>query len=224
MFIGFFGNALPFALIGIGEQSIDSSTAAIMMGIMPITTVILAHLTIKEEPFTLKICVGILLGFSGLVVLVGADALAGLTATTAGQFSVLGAAICYAINTVYVRKSNASGGLKLATGSLICGAIMVTPICLWIDSPWTITPSAEGTASVIILSVFSTAVATVMYFHLVKQLGAATMSQVNYVIPVLGTIWGVTFMSEPLKASSIVALVLVLCGVAIISSQKRRVV
>ena len=191
------------------------------MGIMPITTVLLAHLTVSEEPFTKKTGIGIVLGFMGLMVLLGFDAISGLNATTTGQLSVLSAAICYAINTVYVRKNNPGTGPKLATGSLICGALMVTPISLLIDKPWMLQPSTESTISVIILSVFATAIATVMYFRLVKNLGAATMSQINYVIPVLGTIWGVSFMGDELKWSSIIALVLVVCGVVIISGQKR---
>jgi len=217
VFIGVFGNVLPFILIGSGEIAVDSGTAAILMGIMPVTTVLLAHLLVPEERFTPRIGLGILLGFSGLLVLVGVDALKGIGATTFAQLAILGAAICYAVNTVFVRRDTGLSGPTMAAGSQVAGCIMVWPLALWFDRPWTLNPTSEGIGAVLILSVFATSVATVFYFRIVKNLGASIMAQVNYIVPVLGTGWGILFLEERPHISALVALVLVLSAVAIIS-------
>ena len=101
--VGFMGNTLPFILISWGETHIDSSLAAIMMGIMPIATFVLAHYFIPDEPMTTRKVLGVCLGFGGLLTLVGWSALAGIGDNVLGQLAVLGGALCYGISTVFVR-------------------------------------------------------------------------------------------------------------------------
>lgn len=221
LFIGLMGNVFPFTLISLGETTIDSGMAAILMGIMPVATVLLAHLVVPEEPFTMRVGVGVIFGFSGVLMLVGVDALSGIGTTTWGQLSVLGGALCYAVTTVFVRRITTLGGPVMAAGSQICAALVAVPLALSLDQPWTLKPSLTALVAALILSVFATAFATLVYFRLVKNLGAATMSQVNYLIPVLGTLWGILFLAEQPQINAFIALALVITGVAIISSRNR---
>jgi drug/metabolite transporter (DMT)-like permease len=216
-FIGFFGNLLPFFLISYGEQSIDSGLAAILMGVMPVSTIVLAHLLIPEEPFSIRKGAGVALGFSGVLVLVGVDALAGFGESTLAQLAVLGGAVCYSITTVFVRRTVSLSGPEMAAGSQLAGAAMVIPLVLWVDHPWTLTPATSSLISVLILGVFSTAIATLIYFRLVKNLGAGRLSQVNYLIPVFGAAWGIMFLGERLQTTTFIALAMVLAGIAIAS-------
>jgi drug/metabolite transporter (DMT)-like permease len=222
VFIGVFGNILPFFLIGFGEQSVDSGLAAILMGIMPVATILLAHLLIPEEPFSLRRGVGVALGFGGVVVLVGIDALAGFGASTLAQIAIVGGALCYAVTTVFVRRTVHLPGPVMAAGSQIAAAAISVPVCLALDRPWTFEPGTGAVVSVLMLGLFSTALATLFYFRLVRNLGAGRLSQVNYLIPLLGALWGILFLGERPQASAIVALVMVLGGIAIVSRHDQR--
>ncbi len=218
--IGVVGNVTPFFLIGYGEQSVDSGLAAILMGAMPVVTIVLAHLVIPDEPFTLRRGAGVAMGFGGVIVLVGVDALGGFGASTFAQLAILGGAVCYSISTVFVRRTVTLSGPQLAAGSQIVGATVVVPLALVVERPWTFAPSASALWSMGMLGVFSTAVATLIYFRLVKRLGAGKLSQVNYLIPVLGAAWGMIFLGERFNPSTFVALAMVLTGIAIVSGRR----
>lgn len=220
-FIGLVGNVLPFYLIGYGEQSVDSALAAILMGIMPVATIVLAHLLIPEEPFSARRALGVATGFGGVLVLVGDDALRGFGGAALAQLAIVGGAVCYAISTVFVRRTVTMAGPVMAAGSQIAGATMVVPLAFWFESPLAYRPSTSALAAVVVLGVFSTAVAMLIYFRLVKQLGAGKMAQVNYLIPVLGAAWGVAFLGERFAPSTLLALAMVLAGIAIVSGRRR---
>ncbi|MFT5112156.1 MAG: drug/metabolite transporter (DMT)-like permease [Parasphingorhabdus sp.] len=222
LFIGIVGNILPFYLISYGELTIDSGMAAILMGIMPIATVLLAHLAIPDEPFTRLKALGVSVGFLGVITLVGWDALQSLATTTIAQLAVLGGASCYAVNTVFVRRTTTLSGSVMAAGSQLCGSIIIVPIALFSEAPWLLQPSNEALGAIIILGIFPTAVATLIYFRIVANLGASTMSQVNYVIPLLGAGWGVLFLAEQLRTSALLALLMVLTGLAIVNHARKR--
>lgn len=220
-FVGVVGNVIPFFLIGYGEQTVDSGLAAILMGVMPVVTIVLAHLLIPDEPFTLRRGAGVAMGFGGVVVLVGVDALGGFGTSTVAQLAVLGGAVCYSISTVFVRRAVTISGPLMAAGSQIVGAMVVVPLALAIERPWHYSPSPSSLVAVVMLGVFSTAIAMLIYFRLVKQLGAGKLSQVNYLIPVLGAAWGMLFLGERFNPSTFVALAMVLAGIAIVSGRRR---
>ncbi len=219
--VGVVGNVLPFFLIGYGEQTVDSGLAAILMGVMPVVTIVLAHLLIPDEPFTLRRGAGVLMGFGGVIVLVGVDALGGFGTSTIAQLAVLGGAVCYSISTVFVRRTVSLSGPLMAAGSQIVGAVVAIPLALGMERPWHYSPSASALVAVGMLGVFSTAIAVLIYFRLVKQLGAGKLSQVNYLIPVLGAAWGMLFLGERFNPSTFVALAMVLVGIAIVSGRRK---
>ncbi len=117
LFIGVFGNALPFTLIGWGELQVDSGLAAILMGVVPIATAMLAHMLSPDEPLSAGPLIGILIGFTGLVMLVGWQSLGGLQAQTLYQFAVLTGALSYAVTNVFARRYVQLPGRVLAAGA-----------------------------------------------------------------------------------------------------------
>ncbi|KAA3630675.1 MAG: EamA family transporter, partial [Proteobacteria bacterium] len=140
--------------------------------------------------------------------------------STLGQLAVLGGASCYAVNTVFVRRVVTMTGPVMAAGSQIAGMIIVVPLALVLDAPWRLDPDASSLASIVVLGLFSTALATLFYFRLVQNLGAGKMAQVNYVIPVLGAVWGMLFLGERFASSTFVALAMVLSGVVIVTRRR----
>jgi len=130
-FIGLVGNTLPFTLISWGEIHIDSGLAAVLMGIMPVTTAMLAHIFIREELFTRRVGLGIVLGFGSVAVLLGPDALAGLTAPILAQLAILLSAICYGASATFIRYfAQPADWPSLASGAMVAAFIWSLPAML----------------------------------------------------------------------------------------------
>ncbi|MGI9311454.1 MAG: DMT family transporter, partial [bacterium] len=220
--VGFLGNTLPFILISWGETRIDSSLAAIMMGIMPIATFALAHCFLADEPMTARKTLGVCLGFGGLLTLVGWSAFAGVGDDALGQLSVLAAAVSYSVTTVFIRTQPVFSGVQMATGVTLAGTLTSAPLAFLLEDPLAMTPSAQSIEAIVLLAVFPTALASLIYFRVIRNLGATTFSQLNYAIPVLGSLWGTLLLDELLQTRMLFALALVLVGVYFIQPSTRR--
>ena len=216
-FIGLFGSALPFTLINWGEIHIPSGLAAVLMGIMPITTALLAHFFIPDEPFGWRTAIGIFVAFGGLLVLVGIDAISGFDSSVTAQIAMLCAAAAYAVTTTFTRLRVAHPGLIMATGSSMMGFLWVLPLALVYDRPWSLTPDLMGVSATVLLGLLPSAVGILLFFHLIRRVGATIFAQVNYLIPLVGAFLGVVFLGEALNWQLISALVLVLSGISIVT-------
>ena len=213
--IGLFGNALPFTLISWGEVTIDSGLAAILMAVMPLATLVLAHLFTVDERMNPARILGVLLGFGGVVVLIGPAALAGFGDEALRQTAVAGGAVCYAVATVIARRLPRMPLLVSSAGALIAAVTLSLPLALLIDRPWALAPAPESIGAVIILGLFPTALAILMYFALLRRTGATFIALNNYLIPSLGVIWGILFLGEALSVRAILALAIILAGIAV---------
>ncbi len=219
--IGLIGNALPFTLISWGELHIDSGLAAILMGIMPVTTAMLAHIFIRAEPFTLRIGLGIGIGFGSITLLLGPEAIRGLSAPIVGQLAILLSAICYGVSATLVRyNAQPSDWSVLASGAMFCAFCFSLPVTLLVEAPWTMAPQPPAIAAVFYLGVGSTALATLIFFYLIPRLGANRSAQVNFFVPVLGALWGVLILKEQLSLRLLLALGLILIAVAVVQPRK----
>jgi drug/metabolite transporter (DMT)-like permease len=216
-FIGLFGSALPFTLINWGEIHIPSGLAAVLMGIMPITTALLAHFFIPDEPFGWRKAIGIFVAFGGLLILVGIDAISGFDSSVTAQIAMLCAAAAYAVTTTFTRLRVAHPGLIMATGSSMMGFLWVLPLALVYDRPWSLTPDLMGVSATVLLGLLPSAVGILLFFHLIRRVGATIFAQVNYLIPLVGAFLGVVFLGEALNWQLISALVLVLSGISIVT-------
>ena len=222
LLIAVFGNGLPFALISWGEVRIDSGLAAILMAIMPLTTLVLAHLFVAAERMTAPRVLGVVLGFGGVVVLVGPDALAGLGGDVLRQLAVAGGAVCYAVAAIVARRLPPSDPAVCSAAVMICASLAVVPVALAVEEPWTVSPSAASLLALAYLGLAATAAASIVFFVLIAARGATFLSFINYLIPVMGVVWGVVLLDERLSSQGLAALVLILAGVAIASVRPRR--
>jgi len=221
--LGILSSALPFALIGWGEQRIDSALAAILTGVMPLATAALAHLFTADDRFTRAKAAGLASGFAGLVVLVGGDALAGLGAHLAGQLAVVGAALCYAGNAVYARRLSAAWPpLATTTAAMIAAFAVILPASLLIDAPWRLAPDATAAWAILVLGVGATAGGSLIFYELVRTAGATTTALVNYLVPLAGVIWGAAVLGERPSVRAFIALGLILLGVALNNRRPKR--
>lgn len=220
---GLLGSAVPFLLITWGEQSVDSALACIFMGIAPVATVVMASAVFPDERLTPRIGIGLCCGCIGIVVLVGPGALRGIGTDVLAQAAILTAALCYALTTIYVRRFVQRPPLEMAAGSMIVGAASLT--CLGAVTGVRLEnfgPSAASIGAVVYLGLFSTALATLIYFHLVPRLGATRMSQINFAVPVGGAMIGTVALAETLTPDRIIALAVIMMAIFLVTSKPRR--
>jgi len=217
------GNCMPFWFITWGQKSIDSALAGILMAIMPLTTLLLAHFFVSGERMTRNRLAGFLLGFAGIVVLLGPAALAGLGGSAIeilAQLSVLAGALCYAVNGILIRLT-LKGEVMVASAAIIAIAALVSvPIALVVDQPWRLAPDAAAIGILTWIGIGPTAIATLVHLKLIASAGPTFMSLINYCIPVVALFIGVLLLREEPGANAYAGLVLILAGIAL--SQLRR--
>jgi drug/metabolite transporter (DMT)-like permease len=217
------GNCMPFWFITWGQKSIDSALAGILMAIMPLTTLLLAHFFVAGETLTRNRFAGFLLGFVGIVVLMGPAALAGLGGSPieiAAQLSVLAGALCYAANGVIIRVT-LKGDVIVASAAIIAIAAVVSlPVALAVDQPWRLDPGWNAISILLWIGVGPTAIATLVHLKLIASAGPTFMSLINYCIPVVALLIGVALLGEEPGANAYSGLALILAGIAL--SQLRR--
>ncbi|MEO9612332.1 MAG: DMT family transporter [Nitratireductor sp.] len=217
---GFFGSAFPFLLITYGELTVDSALASILMGVVPVATLLLAAAFVPDEKLTLRGMVGVL----GVSVLVGPTALTGLGTQLAGQLAIIGATLCYALSTVYIRRFVQRPALEMAAGSMIVGTLFMVGVVLATGADLTtVEPTVTSLGAIIYLGLFSTACANLIYFFLVPRLGATRMSQVNFAVPAGGALLGVLLLGEAMTLQRIAALAIIVGSVYIGTTRGRGI-
>jgi len=215
------GNLIPFTLISWGQLHIASSQAGLLMALVPISTMVLAHFFVAYERLTAQRILGVLAGFAGVTALVGGEALSGLGgASLPAQLAIIAATFSYAVNNVYSKRLPTHNGLVTATGSLIAGALVILPFCLVLERPWELQVDAGPLLATIALGVFSTGLATWVYFVVVSNCGPNFLSLINYIIPALSFAAGALLLGEPVNSWQFVGLAAICSGIAI--SQHRR--
>jgi drug/metabolite transporter (DMT)-like permease len=219
---GFFAHTLPFLLINWGEQYIDSALASILNGLTPLSTVVLANFMVSDEKLTGQKIVGVLLGFVGLLVLVMPNILSGLEATQAGIIAVTIGAISYGVAIVYSKKHLKNTPSMHAPSAQLLGAtIYLIPISLMIESPANLLSiSWQAIGSVLILAVFGTAIAFIVYYKILERTSASYLSLVTYLMPIYGVILGVLFMNEMISSEMIAGMLLILVGIFVVNYKR----
>jgi len=220
--MGLLNNMIPFCLIVWGQTHIASGLASIFNATTPLFTVIVAHAFTKDEKISGGRLGGILIGFIGVAVIIGLDSLGGLGTNTMAQFAVLGAALSYAFAGVYGRRFKSMGVAPLvtATGQVTASTILLTPLALVVDQPWTLTMPGVGVWSAIIgLALVSTALAYIIYFRILATAGATNLLLVTFLIPVSAILLGVFFLGEQLTGKDLAGMVLICFGLAAIDGR-----
>lgn len=219
-------SVLPFTLIAWAEQSIDAGLAVILNATTPIFTFLLTALVIRHEPVSGRKLFGTIAGMTGVCLIIGVEALSGAGEAIWSQLTVLTAAFSYACAAIFSKNFKGLDPVMPAAGSLICGAVLLLPVSLIVDRPWTLSPSAASLTALVCLSVFSTALAFMIYFRLMQTLGSVgTTSQAYLRVPV-GVAIGMAFLGEMPTPAMWVGLVCVIAGVLAMTlpSRRRRVV
>lgn len=217
--LGVINGAIPFWLIAWGEKYVDSGIAAIANSTVPIFVALLAlRLRPSESARGIRL-VGILVGLAGVGVLAGVRPEGGWWAV-AGTLAVVGAALSYARANLYTQQHfPATAPLVTATAALLAGAAVLLPFGA-LQLPERV-PSWQALGSVAALAVLGTSLASIVLYYMLTAYGSARTSLVAYLLPVFALVYGAAFLDEPLRASALVGLALILAGVALGSGMLR---
>lgn len=212
--MGLTGASLPFVLVAIGQKTVDSGLTAILIGTMPLITVVLAHIFTEEKLNRWK-TLGFVMGFLGIVILfLPKDVSLTLVADWKAQLLILGAAFCYATTTIIAARAPETPSPVGATMMLIAGAVMSAGWAIGTAGPPPV-PNLTVVICILILGIGSTGIATVTYLWIIDQAGPSVVAKINYFVPVCSVILGVTFLSEPLDWRIFVSLGIIIAGVIV---------
>lgn len=215
-------SVIPFTLIAWAEQTTDAALATILNSTSPIFTFLLTALLTRHEAVTSRKLFGVGAGLAGICLIVGVQALGGLGHALWAQLAIVAATVCYAGAAIFGRSFKGLDPIMPAAGSMLCGAVVLIPLSLMTERPWTLHPSQESILALLGLSVFSTALAFVIYFRLVQTLGSVGTTAQAYLRVPIGVTIGVVFLGEGLTTTAWIGLICVIAGVAAMTIPARN--
>ncbi|MEP7455085.1 EamA family transporter [Phyllobacterium sp. SB3] len=215
-------SVIPFTLIAWAEQSVNAGLATILNSTTPIFAFLLTVLITRHETVTTRKLFGTFAGVIGISLIIGMEAFQGVGKELLAQLAIVAATISYAVAAIFGRGFKGLDPMMPAAGSMICGAVILIPISLIVDHPWTITPSTDSILALLGLSIFSTALAFVIYFRLIHTLGSVSTTSQAYLRVPIGVGIGVIFLGETLASTAWLGLVFVVIGVAAMTFPSRK--
>ncbi|MEH3106111.1 MAG: DMT family transporter [Sphingomonas fennica] len=220
--MGLLNNVLPFVLIVAGQRDVGAGAASILNAATPLFTVLVGSLLTDEGRMTAGKAAGVVIGFGGVAVMIGAGGPHPASSGGVGSLLCLGGALSYAVAGLYGRRFGPMGlsPLAVATGQVTASALSLLPLALAIDRPWTLAPPGPAAASALAgLAIVSTAFAYVLYFRILATAGATNLLLVTFLIPICAILFGIAFLGERLMPQHVCGMALIGCGLAAIDGR-----
>ena len=208
-----FGTLIPFFLVPWGQLQIDSSLAAILMAVNPLFALTLGHFFSDHESFTLRQLLAMLVGFSGILLVFGENAISSINGNIWAQLAVIGAGFCYTISGVIVSRVRGASADSVSASIFICSSVIVFPLWMILEQPWSLHFETESLLALTHLGLVSTGMAFLMRYYIILRAGAVFLSYVAFIIPMFGILFGILFLGETISVNTMGAVVLILSGV-----------
>lgn len=218
--MGLLNNVIPFSLMAWGQTHIESGLTSIFNAATAIFGVIAAALFFADERITLRRAIGVLLGFAGVAVAIGPDALAQFDLRSTAQLAVLLGTVSYALASVWARKT--LGGLppQVAAAGMLTGASLVTlPLAWWAEAPLTLTLQPVTLAAIAYFSLVATAGAYLLYYRVLALAGSGNLMLVTLVIPPIAIVLGHVVLDEVLTPAAYAGFALLTAGLIILDGR-----
>lgn len=214
LIMGFFNSALPFVLFGFAALSLSTSQLSILNSTAPIWAFVIG-LFVGSEKFKIRRGIGLLLGVIGVGVLFSSGS-APVDASAYQAIALgLGAACSYGIASNYAKKSKGIEPFDNAHGSMWASAILLIPALFFI--PIRSEPTSLVVGAVVAIGILCSGIAYLLYFKLIKDVGAASALTVTFLIPVFGTLWGILFLGEHLTLNAAIGMLIIIIGTAMVT-------
>tara|TARA_B100000941_G_scaffold284509_1_gene255357 strand:+ start:517 stop:1416 length:900 start_codon:yes stop_codon:yes gene_type:complete len=218
--IGLCNIAIPFILIAIGTSQINSYLAAILMSTTPLSGTILAHFFTTNEKMNKFKVLGILVGFSGILFLFLDKIIINENNYIFALITILGSTF-YSIGGILTIQIKNKGNENVTTSTTIWSLIFLLPMSFLLEKPWLATPSLESTISLLYLGIVATGLAWLIRFRILSVNGLVFQTQVAYLIPIFGVIFGYFLMNEVITWRVIVSLSIIVLGIYIVKKNNK---
>ncbi len=218
--IGLCNIAIPFVLIAIGTAKINSYLAAILMSTTPLSGSILAHFFLKDEKLSFPKFFGVLIGFSGIILLFFDKIVINNDNFTYALITILGSTF-YCIGGLLTLKLKDKKNENVTTSTTIWSVIFLLPFSLIVETPWNSSPTLTSTLSLLYLGIIATGLAWLIRFRILTVNGLVFQTQVAYLIPIFGIIFGYFLMDEIITWRVLISLVIILLGIYIFKKNNK---
>jgi len=211
---------VPFVLIAVGEQSIDSALASILNATVPLFVIILAPMFLPDEGITWPRVAGLAVGFAGVILLIAPDLVNVRDADPTGELLLLGSSLCYAIGNVYAKRNVKGLAPRIpALFQVFLATLVVVPAALLVDRPFaSVQPAPEAVIAIVWLGIVGSGLAYLCYFTILANWGATRTSLVAYLLPVVGIFLGAVVLGDPVTINRVAGTALVIAGIALVNS------
>ncbi|KQR69013.1 DMT family transporter [Rhizobium sp. Leaf341] len=223
--LGLLNNAIPHSFIFLGQTQIGAGLASILNATTPIWTVLLAHAFTSDEKLSPRKIGGTALGLAGTVLLIGPSALGHLDATSNGiplwaLILPLGAAVSYGLAGIYGRRFRGLAPPVTAAGQLTASTLIMLPVSLLSDHPWTLAmPPMTTILAILALALVSTAYGYILFFRIMARAGATNTSLVTLLVPPSALLFGLAFLGERLDITDIGGMALIAAGLIVLDGR-----
>lgn len=212
LILGIFNAALPFTLYGYAALTLSASALSILNATAPIWGAVIAAIW-SRQPLSGRAALGLGMGITGVGLIVGFDRMAAQSGAGFAIAAALLATFCYGIATNYTRQAKPVDSFSNAHGSMWAASLAILP-ALPFAAPSS-SPTMNIMLAVVALGVVCTGIAFLLYFRLIKDIGATSTLTVTFLIPVFGILWGHLFLGEAVTLSMIVGSLIVIAGTAL---------
>ena len=212
-----FNSIGAWTLLAWGQQYVDSGLAGVLNSTSPLFVFLFTVLITRHESTDLRKLFGALLGLAGVVLIIGVDVLAGLGQQVAGQLAAVTSAAMYAAAAIYGRRFAHISAPVTAVGTILWGVAVLVPAALIWDRPWTLDPSATAIGAAVLLGLFCTGLALMIYFRLIQTLGSLGTASQAYLRAGVSVFLGIVFLGEEVTALVGAGLLAAIAGVAAIN-------
>tara|TARA_B100001248_G_scaffold34055_1_gene21861 strand:+ start:207 stop:1094 length:888 start_codon:yes stop_codon:yes gene_type:complete len=218
--IGMCNIAIPFVLIAIGTAKINSYLAAILMSTTPLSGSILAHFFTKDEKLSFSKSIGVLIGFSGIVFLFFDKVIINNENIIYVLITILGSTF-YCVGGLLTLKLKNQKNENVTTSTTLWSVIFLLPFSLIFETPWNSDPTFASTLSLLYLGIIATGFAWLIRFRILTVNGLVFQTQVAYLIPIFGIIFGYFLMNEIITWRVLLSLVIILIGIFIFKKNNK---
>lgn len=212
--LGFFSYSLPFFLFAFAARTLSASILSVLNATAPLWGALVGAVWTRKG-ISLGTVAGLLLGTTGVALLVGFDHVAARPGAGVAAAAALGAAFCYAIASQYAKTAKPVEPFANAHGSMWAGAILIVPLLAFFPSPGV--PTVGIMAATLALGIVCSGVAYILYFKLIAEIGATSALTVTFLVPVFGILWGALFLGETVGWYTVVGSAIVLLGTALVT-------
>ncbi|MBI2718191.1 MAG: DMT family transporter [Rhizobiales bacterium] len=216
--LGFIGHALPFFLITWGTHYVTSGVSGLLMGTIPLFVIAFAHVLLPDEKLNLPKAVGFVLGFAGIVVLIGPENIFAMAMTgdaLKGQLAIIAGCFCYAIHGVTAKRLGFDHPLRQTSSVCLAAAAMGLPFALLVSPQGLAGQPPAAFLAVAGLGIVPTALASLLAYRLIERTGPSFVSYANYLVPIFALGLGAALLGEAVSWNAIAALALILTGIAV---------